>query len=136
MPHAQHDGPLVKRQKVKAVAQAKPAAPGQSRIFAPYRTVGLVSPTDVPFTTIPLGKTTFQITTSIGRSLQTYDLKRGLNLVFITRPQVPHDITATCAWKQNVLAAWGNAGRSGTQGLWVFQRGKKIAQLELPADLD
>lgn len=95
-----------------------------------------MSPTSVPFTSIPLGKTTFQITTSVGRSLQTYDLRRGLNLVFITRPQAPADITATCAWKQKVFAAWGDSARHGAQGFWVFQRGKKVAELQLPADLD
>lgn len=87
----------------------------------------------MPFTSLPLGKTTFQITTSVGRSLQTYDLKRGLNLVFITRPQTPEDITATLAWKKLVFAAWhGGKGRHTASGLWVFQRGKKVAELELP----
>ena len=98
--------------------------------------MGLVSPTDIPFSAIPLGKTTFQITTSVGRSLQTYDLKRGLNLVFVTRPQTPVDITATRAWKEKVFAAWGDRGNGGSQGFWVFQRGKKVAELELPSDLD
>lgn len=98
--------------------------------------MGLVSPTAVPFTSIPLGKTTFQITTSVGRSLQTYDLKRGLNLVFITRPRAPADITATYAWKEKVFAAWGDSRDGGSQGLWVFQRGKKVAELPLPSDLD
>lgn len=100
------------------------------------QTVGLVSPTEVPFTSIPLGKTTFQITTSVGRSLQTYDLKRGLNLVFITRPQTPADITATFSWKKKVFAAWGDKSKTGSQGLWVFERGKKVGELQLPDDLD
>jgi U3 small nucleolar RNA-associated protein 21 len=87
----------------------------------------------VPFTSIPLGKTTFQITTSVGKCLQTYDLKRGLNLVFLTRPQTPEQITATRAWKDRVFAAWG--GRETQQGLWVFKRGKRIAELDMPSDL-
>ncbi|RYP21799.1 hypothetical protein DL765_002024 [Monosporascus sp. GIB2] len=135
MPHSEPEGPLVKRQKLSSDVRSKSAHSGQSKIFAPYRTVGLVSPTNVPFTSIPLGKTTFQITTSIGRSLQTYDLKRGLNLVFITRPQTPSDITATCAWKDKVFAAWGNTGNGESQGLWIFRRGKKVGELELPLDL-
>ncbi|KAJ4382397.1 rRNA-processing protein utp21 [Didymella sp. IMI 355093] len=126
-------GPLSKRQKVQGdAAESSAPAVRQSKIFAPFRTVGLVSPTAVPFTSLPLGKTTFQITTSVGRSLQTYDLKRGLNLVFITRPQTPEDITATLAWKKLVFAAWGGAERSAERGVWVFQRGKKVAELELP----
>lgn len=89
----------------------------------------------MPFTSIPLGKTTFQITTSVGRSLQTYDLRRGLNLVFVSRPQTPADITATFSWKANVFAAWGGGVQGGAQGIWVLQRGRKVNELELPADI-
>ncbi|KAI0387811.1 WD domain-containing protein [Hypomontagnella monticulosa] len=135
MPHSEHEGPLVKRQKLNSVARPKPSASQQSRIFAPYRTIGLVSPTAVPFTSVPLGNTTFQVTTSVGRSLQTYDLKRGLNLVFMTRPQTPSNITATCAWKQKVFAAWGDSREGSAQGIWVFQRGKKVDELPVPSDL-
>ncbi|KAI0152460.1 WD domain-containing protein [Hypoxylon sp. NC0597] len=135
MPHSEHEGPLIKRQKLDSVARSKSSASQQSRIFAPYRTIGLVSPTDVPFTSVPLGNTTFQVTTSIGRSLQTYDLKRGLNLVFMTRPQTPSAITATYAWKQKVFAAWGDPREESSQGIWIFQRGKKVGELQLPPDL-
>ncbi|ORY62974.1 Utp21 specific WD40 associated putative domain-containing protein [Pseudomassariella vexata] len=134
MPNSEQDGPLVKRQKVDAAARPKLSSQ-KSNIFAPYRTIGLVSPTNVPFTSIPLGKTSFQVTTSLGRSLQTYDLKRGLNLVFMTRPQTPFDITATCAWKKQVFAAWGDSCNGESQGLWAFERGKKVAEMELPLDL-
>ncbi|ETN46970.1 uncharacterized protein HMPREF1541_01160 [Cyphellophora europaea CBS 101466] len=100
-----------------------------SRLFTPFRTLGLVSPTSVPFTSVPLGKTTFQITTSVGRSLQTYDLRRGLQLVFLSRPQCPEHITATCAYRDRVLVAWG--GTDGKErGVWVFKRGRLIAELE------
>ncbi|KAK3352394.1 Utp21 specific WD40 associated putative domain-containing protein [Lasiosphaeria hispida] len=136
MPHSDPDHPSTKRLKLDAVVTKAPPAKKGSAIFAPFRTVGLVSPTNVPFASIPLGKTTFQITTSVGRSLQTYDLKRGLNLVFVTRPQTPADITATYAWKEKVYAAWGDARNGEPQGIWVFQRGKKVAELELPVDLD
>ncbi|GKZ39454.1 hypothetical protein AbraIFM66950_000334 [Aspergillus brasiliensis] len=96
------------------------------------QTLGLVS-TEVPFTCVRLGKATFQITTSVGRSLQTYDLKRGLNLVFISRPQTPEIITATFAWQDRIFAAWGNLRPGSEGGIWVFKRGKKIASLEAPA---
>ncbi|QLI63607.1 U3 small nucleolar RNA-associated protein 21 [Metarhizium brunneum] len=136
MPHSSNpEGPLVKRQKVSSVASSVKDVANSSRIFAPFRTVGLVSPTSVPFTSIPLGKTTFQITTSVGRALQTYDLRRGLNLVFVTRPQTPANITATFAWKEKVFAAWGNGKDGEPQGFWVFQRGKKVSELGLPSDL-
>ena len=126
------DGRAIKRQRT-ASEHAKPKRnAGASRIFAPYRTVGLVSSTCVPFTSIPLGKTTFQITTSVGRSLQTYDLKRGLHLVFITRPQTPELITASEAWQDSVLAAWGGATPDARRGVWAFKRGKKSGELKLP----
>lgn len=100
-----------------------------------FQTVGLVSPTNVPFTSIPLGKTTFQITTSVGRALQTYDLRRGLNLVFVSRPQTPADITATFSWKEKVFAAWGGTRKGEAQGVWVLQRGRKVDELALPSDI-
>ncbi|MCJ1281318.1 hypothetical protein MMC26_000637 [Xylographa opegraphella] len=122
------EGPMLKRRKLSIAEKPVPCRP--SRIFAPYRTLGLVSSTDVPFTSIPLGKTTFQITTSVGRCLHTYDLRKGLNLTFITRPQTPRDITATFAWKDRVFAAWGGSPAEGERGVWVFKRGKRIAELE------
>ncbi|KAF2262584.1 Utp21-domain-containing protein [Lojkania enalia] len=133
IPDTAPNGPLAKRQKLEArVAKGSESVVHRSKIFAPFRTIGLVSPTNVPFTALPLGKTTFQITTSVGRSLQTYDLKRGLNLVFVTRPQTPEKITATLAWKKFVLASWGGQEARASKGVWLFQRGKKVAELEVP----
>ncbi|KAF1348835.1 Utp21 specific WD40 associated putative domain-containing protein [Delphinella strobiligena] len=133
------DGRVAKRQRVGtnevAIATKRQRKIGTSRLFAPYRTVGLVSPTSVPFTSIPLGKTTFQLTTSVGRSLQTYDLRRGLNLNFITRPQTPDFITASLAWKDLVFAAWGGHDAQSARGVWTFKRGKMTAELEMPRAL-
>ncbi|KAH8433602.1 rRNA-processing protein UTP21 [Aspergillus melleus] len=105
-----------------------------SKIFAPFRTLGLVSSTPIPFTCVRLGKATFQITTCVGHSLQTYDLKRGLTLVFVSRPQTPESITATFAWQDKVFAAWGSARPGSSRGIWVFKRGKKVASLQTPAE--
>lgn len=105
-------------------------------LLKPAKTIGLVSPTKVPFTSIPLGKTSFQITTSAGRCLQTYDIKRGLNLVFLTRPQTPEIITAVLAWKERVFAAWYGGSQGSRPGLWAFKRGKKIDELAVPDDLN
>ena len=91
-----------------------------------------MSPTAVPFTSVPLGKTTFQITTSVGKSLQTYDLRRGLQLVFLSRPQCPDQITAVCAYRDRVFVAWGGHN-GGTNGVWAFKRGKLVAELESAA---
>ena len=123
--------PVAKRQRIEDLDGRKVSAQRtSSRLFAPYRTLGLVSPTETPFTSIALGKTTFQITTSVGKSLQTYDLRRGLNLVFLTRPQTPETITATVAHKDRIYAAWGG-DKSG--GVWVFQRGKYVGELDARA---
>ncbi len=100
------------------------------------KTIGLVSPTTVPFTSIPLGKTSFQITTSVGKCLQTYDLKRGLNLVFLTRPQTPGTVTATLAWHDKVFAAWREESEGSQPGVWVYKRGKRVEALRVPDDLD
>ncbi|KAL4919408.1 Utp21 specific WD40 associated putative domain-containing protein [Aspergillus aurantiobrunneus] len=127
--------PLAKRQKTAADKVAWRDAPkAESRIFSPFRVLGLVSPTSVPFTCARLGKATFQITTSVGRCLHTYDLRQGLKLVFITRPQTPQDITATFAWQDKIFAAWGGPGTGASGGVWVFKRGKKIAALETPPE--
>ncbi|KAL4870158.1 hypothetical protein BDV12DRAFT_62187 [Aspergillus spectabilis] len=128
--------PLAKRQKTAAANAPKESQRSAgSRIFSPFRTLGLVSPTQVPFTCARLGKSTFQITTSVGRCLHTYDLRQGLKLVFISRPQTPREITATFAWQDKIFAAWGDPGNEGSGGIWVFKRGKKIASLEAPGEL-
>lgn len=100
------------------------------------KTIGLVSPTSIPFAAVPLGKTTYQITTSIGRSLQTYDLKRGLNLVFITRPQTPGLITASATWADRLLAAWSDGQVRAGRGVWIYKRGKQIGSLQTPQGLN
>ncbi|KAI9750625.1 MAG: hypothetical protein M4579_006394 [Chaenotheca gracillima] len=128
------DFPVTKRQKlVNGSSSHLWARQQSSRIFAPFRSIGLVSPTSTPFTSIPLGKTTFQVTTSTGTSLQTYDLRKGLNLVFATKPQTPQTITATASWKDRVFAAWAGGASAG---VWVYKRGKMIEELESKDILD
>lgn len=68
----------------------------------------------------------------MGKCLHTYDLRRGLNLVFITRPQTPVEITATYAWKDRIFAAWGGGNQDVRRGIWVFKRGKRVGELEAP----
>ncbi|RMD40166.1 hypothetical protein DV735_g4954, partial [Chaetothyriales sp. CBS 134920] len=119
--------PAPKRQRLEPHAPTAPRT--GSRLFVPFRTIGLVSPTPVPFSLAALGKTTWQVTTSVGRSFQTYDLRRGLQLVFLSRPQCPDKITAICAHRDRVLVAWG--GANGFQGeVGVFKRGQLQALLE------
>lgn len=82
-----------------------------------------------------LGKTTFQITTSVGHTLHTYDLSRGLRLIFLSQPRTPDLITATFAWKHFIFAAWGGLQSRRAVGVWVFKRGKLVASLEIPPRL-
>jgi len=126
--------PVAKRQRIDEAAPSTKNA--GSRLFAPFRTIGLVSPTAVPFTSVPLGKTTFQITTSVGRSLQTYDLRRGLNLVFLSSPLCPETITTTCAYRDRVLVAWGSDSAKNGRGIWVFKRGRYIGSLQVEGTTD
>lgn len=77
-----------------------------------------------------MGKTTFQITTSVGNSLHTYDLRRGLNLVFLSRPSCPKPITATYAYRDRVFVAWGGLQSNESRGLWIFKRGRLVAELD------
>lgn len=56
--------------------------------------------------------------------------------MFITRPQTPENITATLAWKKYVVTAWGGEGPDASRGIWLFQRGKKVDELELPRGLN
>lgn len=60
--------------------------------------------------------------------MQTYDLRRGLNLVFLSHQQTPGEITATYAYKDRVFAAWIN--QENTRGVWVYKRGRYVAELE------
>jgi U3 small nucleolar RNA-associated protein 21 len=89
----------------------------------------------VPFTSVRLGKSTFQITTSVGHSLHTYDLSRGLRLIFLSRPRTPELITATFAWKNLVFAAWGGLRSGKDAGVWIFRRGERVAALKMPPSL-
>ncbi|KAJ5241925.1 uncharacterized protein N7469_000252 [Penicillium citrinum] len=128
----QFDLPLAKRQKRAPNVHLQSKTRAGSKIFAPFRTLGLVSPTPVPFTSVRLGKSTYQITTSVGHSLQTYDLRKGLNLIFLTRPETPEIITATYAWQDKIFAAWGHLRPRSSGGIWVFKRGKRVATLDSP----
>lgn len=123
---------VLKRRKLSDAADHEHRSGTIRHLFTPFRTIGLVSSTPVPFTSVAVGKTTFQITTSVGQSLQTYDVRKGLHLNFLTQPQTPQIITASVAWKDKVICAWGRR-EDAERGAWVFKRGKKEAELELPS---
>ena len=59
-----------------------------------------------------------------------------MNLTFITRPQTPDVITAIFAFKDRLFAAWGGSETEDKGGIWVFKRGKKIDELEIPAGMN
>lgn len=52
--------------------------------------------------------------------------------MFLTRPQTPSNITSIFSWKDRVFAAWGGETSSSEVGVWVFKRGKKVEELEIP----
>lgn len=82
----------------------------------------------VPFSILPLGNT-FQVTTALEYTVQTYDVRK-LNLIFVSSPSTPGIITQVVAYKDVVYAAF--ADQSG-DGVWVFKRGKKVRELQQPA---
>ncbi|KAF8469092.1 Utp21 specific WD40 associated putative domain-containing protein [Kalaharituber pfeilii] len=115
-----------KRQKTDTDLQTSaqkvgPDVKTHSRILAPYRSLGHITSPTVPFS----------FTTSVGTTLQTYDV-RHLNLVFLSSPCTPADIRRVAAWKEYIYAAFGGTVADTAHGVWVFRRGKKVAELESP----
>lgn len=85
-----------------------------SKIFAPFRTVGLVT-NAVPFSVTSLGQN-FVVTTSVGRSFQIFDAST-LHLLFVSSPQTPRDITCLHSHFHHVFAAWGHS-------IGIYKRGR------------
>ncbi|KAI5795714.1 Utp21 specific WD40 associated putative domain-containing protein [Geopyxis carbonaria] len=125
-----------KRQRTDAAAPSKaltkpnatPAAaarPSHSRLLAPFRSIGHTT-SATPFTLLPQGKT-FQLTTALTHTLQSYDTRK-LHLQFVSSPPTPGVITRVVAHRDVVYAAFSYA--DGSPGVWVFRRGKKVGELE------
>lgn len=89
-------------------------SPSGSRIFAPFRTIGLVT-NEVPFAVTSLGQS-YMLTTSVGRSFQIYDAST-LHLVFVSSPQAPSDITCLHSHFHYVFAAWDHS-------IGIYKRGR------------
>ena len=49
--------------------------------------------------------------------------------MFLSRPQCPDLITASCAYRDRVFVAWGGANGKRS-GIWVFRRGRLVGSLE------
>ena len=77
----------------------------------------------IPFSILPLGKT-FQLTTALSNTIQTYDVRR-LNLVFASSPPTPGTICRIAAHRDVVYVAFEDP----LIKVWVFKRGKKVAEL-------
>lgn len=85
-----------------------------------FQSLGHVS-TSTPYAILQ-HTSTFQITTSTGFSACTYDIRK-LNLLFVTSPETPSEITSLLARGKELYVGFKS-------GVWVFQRGKKIGELE------
>ncbi|KAF8251672.1 Utp21-domain-containing protein [Wilcoxina mikolae CBS 423.85] len=112
---------------VQRPEEKNPASkPTHSRILAPFRAIGHIT-SSVPFSILPLGNT-FQVTTALESTVQTYDVRK-LNLLFVSSPPTPGLITRVVAYK-DVYAAFSD---HGVAGVWIFKRGKKVGELQKPA---
>ncbi|TGZ82394.1 Utp21-domain-containing protein [Ascodesmis nigricans] len=120
-----------KRQRTEAALVKPPTTasiPTHSRILAPFRSIGHTTSSVAP-SILPQGQT-FQISTALDRTVQTYDVRK-LNLLFVTSPPTPATITKVVAHKDLVYAAFGDGVKS-IVGVWIFKRGKKAAELQEP----
>lgn len=104
-----------KRQKTQA------AQPKRSRIFSPFRALGMVSD-HVPFACGSLGGT-FYLVTSVGRSFQIYDAAT-LHLLFVSQKQTPSRILALAAHFHYVYAGYGDK-------IGIYRRGRQEAEISL-----
>lgn len=97
------------------------AAPKRSRIFSPFRALGMVSD-HVPFACGNLGGT-FYLVTSVGRSFQIYDAAT-LHLLFVSQKQTPTRITALAAHFHYVYVGYGNS-------VGIYRRGRLEAEVSI-----
>ncbi|KAF3916307.1 hypothetical protein ABW21_db0203543 [Orbilia brochopaga] len=114
--------PPAKRARLEvAISTSSPSSRSQSTIFAPFRSLGHVT-TSCPFTLLQ-HSATFQLSTSTGRSVSTYDIRR-LNLLFVTSPQTPSEITSIYARGKELYVGFRT-------GIWIFERGKKKGEMQM-----
>lgn len=73
---------------------------------------------------------TFQVTTALERTVQTYDVRK-LNLLFVSSPPTPGVIARVVAHKDVVYVAFADPNAGG--GVWIFKRGKKSGELQQPS---
>lgn len=105
-----------KRRKTEGAPQKR------SRIFSPFRALGMVSD-HVPFACGTLGGS-FYLVTSVGRSFQIYDAAT-LHLLFVSQKQTPARITALAAHFHYVYAGYGNR-------IGIYRRGRLEAEITIP----
>lgn len=106
--------------KRKVVDQQRPA----SKVFAPFRTIGLVTD-GTPFATSTLGQS-FTIACAIDRSFQIYDAAK-LHLLFVSQPRTPARINCLHSYFHWTFAGWNNA-------VSIYRRGKLDDTITLPSD--
>lgn len=92
-----------------------------SKVFSPFRTIGLVS-NKIPFSVTTLGQS-FVITTVVGRSFQIFDAS-NLNLLFVSQPQTDSDIQCIYSHFHYVVAATKTS-------LGVYKRAALVNSVDL-----
>lgn len=110
-----------KRQKIPSL-KGKNEAVRYSRIFSPFRTIGLVSD-GKPFAIGTLGQT-FYIVTIVGHSFQIFDTAT-LHLLFVSSTQTKSEINCVEAHFEYVYCAYGSS-------VAIFKRGRLQHEIHLP----
>lgn len=87
------------------------------RIFEPFRAIGYITASGVPFSVQRLSTETF-VTVSVGKAFQVYNCAK-LNLV-LAGPQLPKKIRAIASYKDYTFAAYGS-------DIAVFKRTDQVA---------
>lgn len=111
----------MKKQKQQKSTNSGSAHLPSSRIFSPFRTVGLVS-TNVPCSVSTLGDT-YIVSSVVGNAVQQYDAA-NLHLLYMTQPQTSEPIECITTKFHDLFVAAGN-------DLIVYRRGRSVASTEL-----
>ncbi|ANB12594.1 Utp21p [Sugiyamaella lignohabitans] len=123
MPSVAVESTDAKRRKISSSTPVKAIS---SRVFSPFRTIGLVTD-GTPLAITSLGQS-FLVTTVVDNSFQIYDAS-NLHLLFVSQPRTPSKITCIHSHFHYVYASW-------ERSVGIYKRGNLQSTIVLPDDHD